>query len=28
LAKVKGIGPAKLVEHGGKILDIVNGVWD
>ena len=25
LAGVKGIGPGKLVEHGGKILDIVNG---
>ena len=28
LARVKGIGPAKLIEYGAKILDIVNEVWD
>jgi superfamily II DNA helicase RecQ len=27
LAGVKGIGPAKLIEYGAKILDIVNDVW-
>jgi len=27
LAGVKGIGPAKLIEYGAKILDIVNEVW-
>jgi superfamily I DNA/RNA helicase len=28
LARVNGIGPAKLMEYGAKILDIVNEVWD
>jgi len=27
LVKIKGIGPSKLMEHGAKILDIVNDVW-
>ena len=27
LVKINGIGPAKLMEYGAKILDIVNEVW-